>query len=226
MSHLINIYLEPVKVFTDLREKPTFLVPTLLALLVATVAILAYHLHVDPQWFVDHRNQAMAGQMTKAELEQVSAMLPGARVSGYIGVAMVVVMTAVIYPLLALYYLLVGKITGKAVGFRHGLALTAWGGMPMLFASVIALIGTFTSSPQTSFESLQLLSIDPLFVQLPLDHPWSTLAKSVNLLCFWVMFLVALGWKTWFRTGWGQALAIAVFPWLLYFGALSIPALV
>ncbi len=226
MSQLINIFLEPAKVFAELREKPGFLVPVLLSVIVGAIAILAYHLHVDPQWFVEHRNQAMAGQMTKAEMEQVSAMLPGARASGYIGVGLVLVMTVVIYPLLALYYLLAGKIAGKSVGFRHGLALTAWSGVPMVLASVITLIGTFTGSPQTSLESLQLLSIDPLFVQLPLDHPWATFAKSTNLLSLWVIFLAALGWKTWFRTGWGQALAVAIFPWLLYFGALAIPALV
>lgn len=226
MSQLINIFLEPTKVFTELREKPTFLLPTLVTLVVAIIAILAYHMHVDPQWFVDHRNQAMAGQMTKAELDQVSAMLPGARASGYIGAGVVVVFTLILYPLLALYYLLAGKITGKPVSFRHGLALTAWGAVPMVLASVITLVGTFTSSPQTSFESLQLLSIDPLFVQLPLDHDWSTLAKSFNLLCLWAIFLVALGWKTWFRTGWGSALAVSIFPWLLYFGGMALFALI
>jgi hypothetical protein len=226
MSQLINIFLEPAKVFAELREKPTFLLPLLLSVVVGSLAILAYHLHVDPEWFIEHRNQAMAGQMTKAELEQVSAMLPGARASGYIGVVMVLIMTAVIYPLLALYYLLAGKIAGKAVGFRHGLSLAAWSGVPMVLASVITLIGTFTSSPQTSLESLQLLSIDPLFVQLPLDHAWATFAKSTNLLSLWVMFLAALGWKTWFRTGWGQALGVTLFPWLLFYGALAIPALI
>ncbi|MFY2764458.1 YIP1 family protein [Arenimonas sp. MALMAid1274] len=226
MSQLINIFVDPAKVFTELKEKPSFLLPTLVVVLVGALAIVLYHLRVDPQWFLDHRDAAMAGQMSKAELDQVRSVLPGARASGYIGAAMVFIMSLVIYVVVALYYLLAGKITGNAVSFRHGLALVAWAGVPMVLGSVIMLVGTYTSSPQTGLESLQLLNVDPLFVQLPMDHPWSTLAKSSSLLILWVVFLAALGWKTWFRTGWGQAIAVALFPWLLYFGALSIPALV
>lgn len=222
MSQLINIFLEPGKVFAELKEKPTFLVPTLVVVLLAALSILLYHLNVDPDWFVANRDAAMAGQMSKAELAQVTAFLPGARASGYIGASMMLLMTAVIYALLGLYYLLAGKITGNAVGYKRAVALVAWSAMPMVVASVIALVGTYTSSNQTTFESLQLLSLDPLFVQLPMDHDWSMFAKSFSLLTFWIIFLAALGWKTWFHTGWGQAVSVAAFPWLLWFGGIAL----
>jgi len=54
--------------------------------------------------------------------------------------------------------------------------------MPMVIGAVVALIAVYTSSPQSSFESMQLLNIEPLFVELPLDHDWSRLAKSFSLL--------------------------------------------
>lgn len=79
------------------------------------------------------------------------------------------------------------------MGYRHGLALTAWSGMPMVLAGVITIVGTYMSSTQTTLESLQMLSLDPLFVQLPMDHAWSVFAKSFSLLNFWVLFLAALG---------------------------------
>lgn len=222
MSQLINIFLEPGKVFAELREKPNFLLPTLVVVLMASLSILLFHMHVDPDWFVANRDAAMAGQMSKAELAQVTAFLPGARASGYIGAGMILVMTPVMYAILGLYYLLAGKITGNPVGYVRALALVAWSAMPMILASVIALVGTYTSSPQTTFESLQMLSLDPLFVQLPMDHDWSMFAKSFSLLNFWVIFLAALGWKTWFRSGWGQAIAVAGFPWLLWFGTIAL----
>ena len=115
---------------------------------------------------------------------------------------------------------------GAVVSFRHGLALTAWSAMPMVLGALVALVGVFTSDNQSSYESMQLLNVDPLLVQLPLDHDWALLARSFSLLNVWVWFLAALGWKTWFRTGWGSALFVVMLPNLVIYGAMALFALV
>ncbi|MBW8368659.1 MAG: YIP1 family protein [Arenimonas sp.] len=226
MSHLINIFLEPGKVFAELKEKPTFVLPALLSIVAAAASIFVYFMFVDPEWFASHQLQALGSEMSKAELEQVSKMMPGARTSGYIGAVSVAIVTPIIYCIFSLYYLLAGKITGNVISFKQGLSLTAWASLPMILASVLLVVGVFTSSAQTSLESLQLLNIDPLLVQLPMDHDWSRLAKSFSLLNFWVWFLSALGWKTWFRTGWGQALGVVMLPSLLIYGVMALMALI
>lgn len=48
MSHLINIFLEPAKVFADLKEKPTFWSPFLVVAVLMAVSTLTYFLTVDP----------------------------------------------------------------------------------------------------------------------------------------------------------------------------------
>ena len=225
MSHLINIFLEPGKVFAALKDKPTFLVPTLLAAVLTALAATLYFLNVDADWFANQQLQAMAGDMSKAELEQVGQMMPGARTMAWFTAPMVLLTVALSYVVFAFYYWLAGKVTGNAMSFRQGLALVSWAGMPMVIGAVIALVAVFTSSPQSSFESMQLLNVDPLLVQLPVDHDWSRLAKSFSLLNLWVWFLGALGWKTWFRTGWGQALSVVLRPSLLIYGGMALFAL-
>ena len=64
-----------------------------------------------------------------------------------------------------------------------------------------------------------------LRVQLPVDHDWAMLARSFSLLNFWVWFLAALGWKTWFRTGWGQALIVALLPSIVIYGVMALFAI-
>ncbi len=225
MSHLINIFLEPGKVFADLKEKPTFLLPALLASVLTALGATLYFLNVDPDWFASQQIQAMSAEMSKAEIEQVSKMMPGARTMAWFTAPMVLLTMVVTYVVFAFYYWLAGKVTGNALGFRHGLALVAWSTMPMLIGAVVALIAVYTSSPQSTYESMQLLSVDPLLVQLPMDHDWSRLAKSFSLLNFWVWFLAALGWKTWFRTGWGQALSVVLLPSILIYGGMALFAL-
>jgi len=219
MSHLINIFLEPGKVFADLRDKPSFLVPALLVAVVTAAVAMLYFFRVDPEWFTDYQIAAAGREMSAAEIEQARQFMPGARTLGYLTAPMVMITFVIMYTLYALYYLLAGKVAGHPVSYRHGLALAAWSSMPLLLGALVALIGIFISSPQSSFESMQLLNVDPLIVQLPLDHPWSRLAKSFSLLNFWAWFLVALGWKTWFRTGWGQAFFVSLLPGIVIYGA-------
>ena len=40
MTHLVDIYLQPGKVFADLKAKPTFLVPLLLMALLSAAMVL------------------------------------------------------------------------------------------------------------------------------------------------------------------------------------------
>lgn len=228
MSHLINIFVEPAKVFAAQKEKPSFLAPFAVVALATAVSVLVYFMTVDPAWFQTHQEMQMLAQnpdLTREQIEQARAFMPGARVSGYIGAASAVIFMAIVFAIMGLYYLLAGKVTGNAASYKHGLSLSAWASMPMVLGALVVIGGVLTSSNQTPYESLQLLNIDPLLVQLPYGHDWSTLAKSFSLLNFWVWFLAALGWKTWFRTGWGQAIVVAVLPSVVIYGVMVLFAI-
>ncbi|HEX4854230.1 YIP1 family protein [Arenimonas sp.] len=218
MSQLIDIFLEPGKVFADLKDKPRFLAPALVLVVAMTLSAVLYFFNVDPEWFTNYQLQAAGQDMSKAELEQAKQFMPGARTLGYISIVSTSIVFAIIFSLTALYYMLAGKVSGNPTSFRHGLSLAVWSSMPMVLGAVISIIGIFTSSPQSSLESMQLLNIDPLFVQLETGHPWASLARNFSLLSFWVWFLAALGWKTWHRTGWGQALFVVMLPNVVIYG--------
>lgn len=225
MSHLIDIFLQPGKVFADLKERPTFVLP-FLAIVVPTVAfVMMYFANVDSEWYKDYMLGAGGAEMTARELEQARKMMPGADVMMWISAGTAVIGGAFMTALYALYFLIAGKLTGQPVGFRHGLSLATWSNVPTVLASVVGLIGVFTMTPQTPIESVSLLNVDPLFFELPRDHAWSGVAKSFSVLTFWTVLLAALGWKTWGRTGWGQAVLVASLPPLTIYGVMAIFAL-
>lgn len=226
MSQLIDIFLDPAKAWAQLKERPTFLVPALIVAVATSLATVLYFFHVDPAWFADYQVQAMAKDMSASEIAQMQKVMPGAHTQGWISLVATPIVMAIVYAVTALYYLLAGKVAGHAVDFRRGLTIAAWSSMPMVVVAIVSLIGVYTSSPQTSYESLQMLSVDPLLVQLPMDHDWSRLAKSFSLINFWCWFLAALGWKTWFRTGWGQAVFVAVLPSVVIYGVMALFALI
>ena len=222
MSHLVDIYLQPSKVYPDLKAKPTFWLPLLLLAVSSAVLILAYSIRVDPEWVVDRTVLAAGADMSAAEREQMREALPGASTMGYFGAASALIGTLVFTALFALYFMLAGKVAGAALSFRHGMSLASWSSMPMLLGTIIARVGVLTMTPQTPLESLMLAHVDPLLVELPLDHEWSGLAKGFSLLTFWTWFLLALGWRTWTRAGWVQAAIVAILPSAVVFGIMAL----
>jgi len=226
MSHLINIFLEPGKVFAELKEKPSFVAPFVLVTGVMVAMSFLYFMKVDSAWFIDHTLLSSGADMTKAEMEQAKSFMPGAKMMGYISLVTTPITMAVMTLIMALYYLLAGKISGSAVGFKHGLSLATWGSMPMVLGGIVALVGVFMMTPQTGLESLMLTNLDPLLLQVPVDSPWKKLATSFSLLTFWSIFLTATGWKIWGKTSWAEAVTVAIIPSVLIFGAMALWALI
>jgi hypothetical protein len=165
---------------------------------------------------------AKRGEMTAKELAKMKSMMPGARTMGMFSAVGGPIGIAVMFALMGLYYWLASKVTGAALRYRHGLSLTAWSSMPAVLGSVIALVGALTMAPQTSMESLMLTHVDPLFVNLPAGAPGSRLAKAADLLSLWTLFLGALGWRVFTRSGWGQAILVAALPYVVIYGVMAL----
>jgi hypothetical protein len=221
MSHLINIFVEPGKTFAELKEKPSFLLPLALMIVLTVVMTLFYFNKVDSSWFAEHQLSMSGKEMSSAEIEQAKKMMPSASVMGIVGAVFAPIMILLVTSLMALYYFVAGKITGNVLTFKHAMSLVTWSGVPALLGLVVAIVGIAMMTPQTALESLMLTNADPLLVQLPYDHAWSTLAKNFNLLSLWSVLLTAIGWRTWGKTGWGQAITVAIIPTLIIFGGMA-----
>lgn len=221
MAQLVDIFLQPGAVFAQQRERPTFAAPWLVVAALTVAFTLAYHLRVDPVWFSEAMAAAAAPDMSAAELEKMKAAMPDARTLGWIGSVMALIAVALTTALVALYVFIAGKATGHGLGYRHGLSLSAWSSMPVALGLVVALVGALTMSPQTPIESLMLTNVDPLIVELPADHRWNKLAQAFNLLTFWTVFLMALGWRVWTRSSWLQAIVVALIPTVLVYGVIA-----
>jgi len=216
---LVDVFLEPTRHFEAQRERPTVLLPLALFVLAVAGFTLAYFLRVDPDWYADFALTMAGREMTAAEIAQAKQFMPSARVQGYIGAVVLAIVLPLMFALFALYYFLAGKVAGAALSFKHAFALVVWASLPGLLGYVVGLVGAFTMAPQTPQHALMLTHVDPLLVQLPFDHAFSSLAKQFDLLALWSIGLTALGWKVMTRGGWGGALFVALLPNVLIYGA-------
>lgn len=222
MSNLIDIFLQPGKAFTALKDKPTILLPYLVVSALTAAFGVGYFLSVDPEWYTTYVLTLSGQEMTQMELQQARKFIPAAQTMAGITAVTSFLFPAVLLLLFGAYYGLVAKLTGSDLRFRNGVSLAAWSNIPAAIGALVAAIGVFGMDPQATLESLMMLNIDPLLVELPRDHPWSALAKGFSLTTLWVVFLAALGWKIWNRTGWGQAIAVAVVPQAIMLGLVAV----
>jgi hypothetical protein len=225
MAHLIDIFLQPGKVFEDLRERPRFALPLLLLLVLSAALPLWYFLAVDSAWYVQHMMLAAGREVSAADLEKMKAIMPGTQRMAYFGAASATIVGVIVVCLYALYLMLAGKVTGAAMSFKRGMSLICWSNMPALLGLLVALVGVATMQPHTPLESLMLTNIDPLLVQLPPESPWLGLARGFSLINFWTWFLLALGWRTFNRASWSQSAIVALLPSVVIYGAMAAFAL-
>jgi len=151
MKHLLNIYLDPGKVFAELKEKPIWWLPLLILIVFNIVLMLCYFSSVDPDWFSERQWQQVEAQQigrdfSAAQIEQMRRFLPSARTAGYIAAVTTPVFIVIVMLVSALYYWLAGKITGSAVSYKQGFTLAAWASMPGALGVLVALIGALVMS--------------------------------------------------------------------------------
>jgi hypothetical protein len=222
MQNIIDIYLQPSKVFAAQGERPTFLVPLLFLVALTALLTVTYFWRVDPAWYADLMMESSGGELSASEREQMRQMMPGTHVIGSIATVTGILALIVVTVLTGVYAMVVGKFVTRPLTFRHGMSLATWSSMPAALGLMVAMVGALTMSGDTSLESLMLTNVDPLVVELPKDHQWNGFAQSFSILSFWSVFLFALGWKVWTRSSWLQAALVSVVPTALIAGSMGL----
>ena len=77
---------------------------------------------------------------------------------------------------------------------------------------------SYTVSNQLAPQSLQVLSMNSLFIHASPGEPWYTWATSLSLVNFWMLFLMSIGFARWTGATMVQSTIIACTPWVLIFG--------
>lgn len=226
MKDLIDIFLQPGPVLQRQYDKPNGWLPVLLLAVASALFIYLYFSKVDPEWFTRTSIERSGEELTRQQADAIAASGGSSAMLIWPSTIGGVIAFLLFQTILALYFLLAGKVTGLAVGFKRGLALAGWSSMPALIGTLLGIYGTVGMAPQTFIDALSFTTVDPMLLQLPIDSPWKGLATSFSFLTLWTVGLAALGWKLWSRSsGWATPVLVAALPYALIVGFQTIRAL-
>jgi hypothetical protein len=211
----------PSAAFAELRERPRFWLPLIALVLAVALQQFWYYSIVDFAWLTDHMfsGSSRFDSMTPEQRERAMSMM-SQNMLMWSSVVSVAVMIPIVMALIAVYYLLAGKVTNVQFSFKHWFSFSIWCSVPMLIgiAASYAILAMEGANAQIGPSELQLLSANELFFHLPPSHPGAQMLMQLNPVTFWTWAIGIIGVKTWSNRSWLFSTVFVMLPSVVIYG--------
>lgn len=218
---MVDIIAAPGRALAEVRQHPRWFWWPLLTLLAATVIAFVYYLNwVDFEWMVDEAIRGAIAQGTPPDQAEAIRGFMSPTVQLWTTVIAVVVVTFIVYALLATYFHLVNKGIGDpTLGWGQWFSFVSWTSFVGIFGAVVMFIVIFMAdNNQVAQHELMPLSLNELVLHQAPGDAWFTLGTSVSLLNIWMLALAGIGFARWTGKSITTGVVVASAPWVLLFG--------
>ncbi len=219
-ARIAGVFFEPGKTFQDVAERPRWIVPMLLIIVVSLVYVALYTQHVGWERMIRHQieTSSRAAQLTTEQKEQ--AITTQARFAPIAGYAGTIIGVPIYFSLAAAVLLaIVAGMMSAPVKFKQVFAVMCYAGMTGLVSATLAIVVMFLKNPD-DFNMQNPLVFNPGAFMDPTTSSkfLYSLASSLDLFVFWNILLIAMGLKAagGKRLSFGGALFAVVLPWAVF----------
>ena len=221
MTILTNIFTSPAQAMTQVQERYNVVFPLMLLLVSSALVFMYYFMAVDYQWYIDHTVELTAGELSKSEQEATRSALSmmSQNTMGIITAVSVVIITAIMLVIQAVYFVIVSNITNDGYQFKQWMSFNCWASMPALVV-FLAMAATmlFSGNGQVALESANPLSLNELIFGLDPTKGAGKLLASLDLTKFWAMYIMVIGYQKWTGKSLQTSLLIALLPFIMIYG--------
>jgi hypothetical protein len=216
---IVNLVIDPKSLFVSMSDSPRFWFPLLLLVGVTLAGVLYYYSAVDYAWLSENM---MKSQNTTGTVSAQSTDVP-VGISKDVMLWISITVIAIGIPLMRLaestYYYLAGKMVGSIISFIHWLSLICWSSLPIALVVIVsAVMLLLHPSGQITQESLNVLSLNELFFNVPQQSGWYSLLCTLTVMHPWVWFLTAVGIREWTARSMVYSIVFSLAPWAVFYG--------
>lgn len=216
IKNLGLIFVDPAKAFADIfaDKRNSAFIPLAVCLFSSAFLLYAYYAWVNFPWLNDKLYTGYSGEQ-QAALQRVFTK-PMLQLTGMLGVFVVV---PIIDAALALYISLVTKLQGANSRFADTFRLVCWGALPIVLLLPAGLVGMYLDgSGRMMPEDLNPVSLNKLVFHVTRPSPYLTLLSNLNLIAFWQIALMVIGFRKLTGASIRSAAAIVCAPYVLIYG--------
>jgi hypothetical protein len=217
-ARIFGVFYEPGKVFADVAERPRWLVPMIIAILLGVCLVYAISSHIGWEQTV---RQSLANNSRVAELpadqkEQIVAR--GAKVASILGwvggVLGAPFFTLVIAGILTGIF---NGLLGTELKFMQMFAVSAYAFLVRGLYTILLILLIYLKPPEDF--NIQVSPFSPAAYMNHADNPkWlMSLAGSLDLFTIWTIVVLAIGFSAAARKlSFSKALTAIAIPWLIW----------
>src|ERR1043165_4368096 len=208
---LAGVFFEPSRTFTALRDRPRFLIASLVLLLLTCAVTAVVYQRVDMGQFIRDKMER-SPRNANATPEQKEMGVKVGKIVGAVGIPVSVPLS--IAAGAALY--LLGVIAfGGSITYKKSLAVWAYSSLPpAVFGSIVAVAVLFLKAADTIDPEHLLVTNPGAFLGSDSSPVMVALLSQFDLLRFYGLFLAALGLRKVAKissgTAWGVVLAFFI----------------
>lgn len=216
VGRLLGVLVAPGRTFRSIAERPTWVAPLLLLMLLGAGVGYLVARRMD---FEDMVRQRMAQQHQELSAEQIDRGVEIAKKFGPIGALVSgIAVLPVAYLLLALIFWTFFRLLGSDLSYLASLSVTLHSLMPNAVSALLTLpliLRLATIKAQDAQRGLLLSSL-AAFAPEGAGPAVKSLLGSVDLFSLWVLILLSLGYRTVARVSASAATGTVVALWLLW----------
>ncbi|WP_211520815.1 YIP1 family protein [Massilia sp. ST3] len=218
LGALFSVLYEPSATFSRLASRPMAWLPAITLCLTSSTVMLWYFLgFVDYPWLQERMLEAIADPEARA---QGQSMAIGQQAMGMMSLVGAVFGTLMTFLIGGLYYLIVGKFTGREMSFGKGFALSAWASVPMILLLPLgAMQMLLASNGQMPYEALNPTTLNQMIFHYEASHPMAGVLESLSIPIVWSTVLSVIGYQAWTGASRASALRVVLVPTVLLYGA-------
>ncbi len=210
-TRIVAVLTSPTKTFRSIAERPTWLVPILVLIVLASVNAYVAAPRIDWQATIDTKLVRADRQVAAEEIELVLGFIEEYGSGLLLGSA--VAMPWIIFPLMALVFLGLFRRMGSELSFRASLGVVAYSFMPLAVALLIG-IPVLLASDSLNLYKPGLMSLNP--AALVSDDTslelWLVL-NNFDPISLWTAALLVIGYSFAARVSKARAAACVLGAW-------------
>lgn len=223
-GRVIGALISPEKTFRSIAERPTWVVPLLLLMLVTGLVGFAAGDRVD---FEKQIRQQMAERGGASE-EDIQRGVEFMETFGKVLFAAPAVLAPLVYLLIALIFLVALRLSGSEIGYGQSFSVTLHSMMPWVIHALLSfplILRQETIDPEAMERGGLLMSNLAALAPEDASKVLLGLLASLDLFTVWTLILLTIGYRVVARVSTATAATVAVTLWLLYLaGKLGITA--
>jgi len=210
MQNIINIFTAPTKAFESLNEKPTWLLP----FIIAVVVVVGYQ-YVTLDITMDYQMAKMeARDMPEQQLEAARQQMSGGL--RYVGMIVAPIFMPIVWAILAGLLLGASKITiSEGLNFKKTFSIIAWSGLVSLAGMILLafLVLSKGSMHGVAIDLSSVLTTPPIGETTPVIN---RIFSKIDPFVFWQLALWVIGLKVMGKSTTQKAVIPVAGLWILW----------